>query len=73
MMQKRWGSDLEVRLLAIGLKRDIVILTAVHDSNSYAHRYPCEPPSIPKMGGGIFIPWFTNELCEKWEPLNPYW
>ena len=66
-----WGGDLEVRLLAIGLKRDIVVLTTVCDSASYARRFPCEPPPITKMRGGIFIPLSTDELCGQWESLNP--
>ena len=31
-----WGGDLEMRLLAIGLKRDIVVITEVHDSSTCA-------------------------------------
>ena len=54
--------DLEARLLAIGLKRDIVVLTSARDDVYYARRFPCQPPLIPKMQGGIFNPLSTNEL-----------
>ena len=59
-----WGGNLEVRLLAIGLKRDIVVLTDASNSATYTRRFPCRPPPIPKMTGGIFIPVFTEELCK---------
>ena len=67
-----WGGDLEVRLLAIGLKRDILVLTSTRDDASYARRFPCEPPPIPKMKGGIFIPLTANQLCEHWTSSNPH-
>ena len=66
-----WGGDLEIRLLAIGLKRDIVVLTTVRDGASYARRFPSELPPIANMRGGIFIPLSTDELCRQWESLNP--
>ena len=33
----QWGGDLEVRLLVIGLKRDIVVLTVTQDGSTYVH------------------------------------
>ena len=66
-----WGGDLEVRLLAIGLKRDIVVLTDASNGATYARRFPCQPPPIPKMAGGIFIPVSTKELCIHWKSRNP--
>ena len=66
-----WGGDLEVRLLVIGLKRDIVVLTVMNDSASYARRFPCQPPPIPKMTGGIFIPVTTQDLCKHWKSFSP--
>ena len=66
-----WGGDLEIRLLAIGLKRDIVVLTAACNSASYARKFPSKPPPITKMRGGIFIPLSTDELCRQWQSLNP--
>ena len=50
-----WGGDLEIRLLAIALHRDIVVLTSGTDG-SYARRFPCKVPPLPKMRGGVFIP-----------------
>lgn len=67
----QWGGDLEVRLLAIGLKRDIVVLTVAQDGSTYSRRFPCQPPPVPKMSGGIFIPLSTNELCGQWKSLDP--
>ena len=67
----QWGGDLEVRLLAIGLKRDVVVLSAAHDGSTYARRFPCQPPPISKMRGGIFIPLSTSELCGQWKSLDP--
>jgi len=43
-----WGGDLEVRLLAIGLQRDIVVITS-GVVGSYARRFPHEAPPLPKM------------------------
>ena len=44
-----WGGDLEVRLLAIALHRDIVVLTSGTDG-SYARRFPCKVPHCPRRG-----------------------
>ena len=33
----QWDGDLEVQLLAIGLKRDIVVLTVTQDGSTYVH------------------------------------
>ena len=56
-----WGGDMEVWLLAIALHRDIIVITANSDG-SYARRFSCGPPPLPKMSGGIFVP---NELCAQ--------
>lgn len=52
-----WGGDLEVRLLAIGMKRDIVVITTASNGCScYARKFPCQPPPLPKMrGGSLFL------------------
>ena len=61
-----WGGDLELCLLAIGLKRNIVVITASDNfSCCYARRFSCQPPPIPKMRGGIFIPLTSHELCSN--------
>jgi len=67
----QWGGDLEVRLLAIGLKRDVVVLTAAHDGSTYARQFPSQPPPISRMRGGIFIPLSSSELCGQWKSLDP--
>ena len=48
----QWGGDLEICLLAIGIQREIVITASGNDFTS-ARRFPCHPPPIPKMRGGI--------------------
>lgn len=43
-----WGGDLEIRLMAIALHRDIVVLTSGTDG-SYGRRFPCKaPPHCPR-------------------------
>ena len=64
-----WGSDLELRLLAIGLKGDIMVITEVHDGSTYVRHFPSKPLPIPKMRGGNFIS--SNKLCSQWASLNP--
>ena len=68
-----WGGDLELRLLAIGLKRDIAVITSVDNGKGtyYARRYPCEPKPSQKMRGGIFIPLTCNELFKWWQVAVP--
>lgn len=67
-----WGGDVDLRLLAIGLHKDIVVLTASGNENcTFARRFPCQPPPVPKMRGGIFVPLTTNELCSQWNSMNP--
>lgn len=34
-----WGNELDVRLMAIGLQRDIIVITALHDGSTYAQIY----------------------------------
>ena len=65
-----WGGDMEVRLLAIGLQRDIVVITSSSDG-SYARKFPCQPPPVPKMSGGIFIPLTCDDLCAQWQSVTP--
>ena len=68
-----WGGDLELRLLALGLHRNIVVVTASAGKQhaTHARQFPFEPPPLPKMRGGIFIPLTTRELCELWKSWNP--
>ena len=57
---------MEVRLLAIALHRDVIVITDNSSDGSYARRFPCQPPPLPKMKGGIFIPIKCKELCVQW-------
>ena len=65
-----WGGDLEIRLLAIALHRDIVVLTSAIDG-SYTRKFPCKLPPLPKMRGGVFIPITSDELCNQWHLASP--
>ena len=65
-----WGGDLEVHLLAIGLHRNIVVITAFNGI-TFARKFPSEPPPLPKMRGGIFVPLTTQQLCDQWESWKP--
>ena len=47
------------------------MLTGGSNSATYACRFPCQPPPIPKMMGGIFIPVTTEEMCQHWESYIP--
>ena len=67
-----WGGDLELSLLDIRLKRDIVVITSVDNSeSSYAKRFPCEPEPSQKIRGGVFIPLSCNDLCGLWQCTIP--
>ena len=59
-----WGGDLKVCLLAIGIGRDIVVVTGSGDTFTSAQKFPCHPPPVPKMRGGMYIP---TELSAQWK------
>lgn len=65
-----WGGDMEVRLLAIGLQRDIMVITG-SSVGSYARKFLCQPPPVPKMSGGIFISLTCDDLCAQWQSVTP--
>ncbi|XP_065901931.1 uncharacterized protein [Dysidea avara] len=67
----QWGGDLEIRLLAIALERDVVVISGLQNTFTSARRFPCHPPPIPKMRGGIFIPVNVTELAAQWKYYNP--
>ena len=73
LQSNEWGGDLEVRLLAIAIGRDIVVITGTMNSNVFicARRFLCRPPPVPKMRGGIFIPVDIPELITQWKQYNP--
>ena len=62
-----WCGDLEIRSLAIALHR---VLTSAIDG-SHARKFPCKPPPLPKMRGGVFIPITSDELCNQWHLASP--
>ena len=55
LQPSEWGGDLELRLLAIGIQRDIILVT----SDGFDSRLVSHHP------GGIFISQTCNELCEQ--------
>ena len=59
--------DLEVRLLAIGLQRDVVVATATTNGFTFARKYPSQPPPVTKVAGCVFIPLSSQELCNQWQ------
>ena len=65
------GDDLEVRLLAIGISKEIVVITGFGDTFTSARRFPCHPPPIPKMRDGIFILLDIFELASQWTHYEP--
>ena len=66
-----WGGDTEVRLLAIGIKWDIVVVTALNNqSGSFAQKFVCQPPPLPKMRGGVFVSLTAHELCSQWSTMK---
>ena len=46
-----WGGDIELRLMAIGLKKDILVITDSSVGNAFARKFPHQPPPAPKMKG----------------------
>ena len=64
-------SDLEVRLLVLGIGREIVVITESGVSYTCARRFLCHPPPVPKMRGGIFIPIDITELPSQWKQYKP--
>jgi len=63
-----WGGDLELRLLAIGLQRDVAVVTAATNGSTFGRLYPSQPPQVKTMIGGIFIPLTAEMLCNHWKP-----
>ena len=51
-------------MLAIAIGQDVIVITGSHDFK-YARKFPCNPPPLPKMRGGIFIPVEITELLDQ--------
>ena len=66
-----WGGDLELHLLAIAIGKEIVVVTGSDNKFTSARRFPCHPPPIPKMRGGIFIPVDISQLSSHWKDYKP--
>jgi len=63
-----WGGDLEIRLMAIGLNKQVTLITDSSVGNVFAQKYPCH---VPKMKGGVFIPLTCDNLCTQYDSLLP--
>jgi len=44
-----WGGDIELRLMVVGLKRDILVITDSCNGNVFALKFPFKPPPVPKI------------------------
>jgi len=66
-----WGGDLELRLLAIGLQRDIAVVTAATNGSTFGCLYPSQPPPVQTIIGGIFIQLTAEMLCNQWKHWKP--
>ena len=71
ILQSEWGGDLEIRVLAIAIGRQIIVVTGSGNTFTSARRFPCCPPPAPKMRGGIFIPVNVTELYKEWKNYKP--
>lgn len=49
-------TDLDVRLMAIGLKKYITVITDSESGSVFGRYFPSTLPPIPKMKGGVFKP-----------------
>ena len=38
---------------------------------TYARKFPASKPPVPKMRGGIFVPFTAKEVCEQWNTWIP--
>ena len=67
LQPNHWGGDLELCLLALGLHRNKIVITASIGEQHAAHarKFPFEPPPLPRMRGGIFIPLKIQELVNS--------
>lgn len=63
LQDNEWGGDLEIRLIAIGLKKEVIVITDSTFGNVFARKYPYLIPPVSKMKGGVFIPLTCDELC----------
>lgn len=66
-----WGGDLEVRLLAIGIGKEIVVIIGSGNVCTSACRVPCHLSPVPKIRGGIFIPISIFELSSQGTHYKP--
>ncbi|XP_065884579.1 uncharacterized protein [Dysidea avara] len=69
LRDNKWGGDLEIRLMAIGLKKEVIVVTDSTVGNVFARKYPYQPPPVSKMKGGVFIPLTCDELCAQYDSL----
>jgi len=52
LQDNEWGGNLEIRLMAIGLEKEVTVITDSTVGNVFAWKYPSHPPPVPKVKGG---------------------
>ena len=63
LQDNEWGGDLEIQLMAIGLKKEVIVITDSISRNVFAWKYYYLTSPVSKMKGGVFIPLTCDELC----------
>ena len=57
---------LNLKLMAVDLKKEIIVITDSNLGNVFTHKYPHQPPPIPKMKGSrYFYSVTSDELCSS--------
>jgi len=54
LTNSEWGGDIELQLMVIGLKKDILVITDSSVGNVFVCKFPHQPPPAPKMKEILF-------------------
>lgn len=67
-----WGAALELRLLALGLAHDIVVLTGGSSAIAGARIFPCTAHTATRhMAGGHFEVQSLNDIAHRYHDCDP--
>ena len=55
-------NGVKIQLMAIGLEKEVTVITDSTVESVFVQKYPSHPPTVPKMKGGVFIPLTCNDL-----------
>ena len=58
--------------MAIGLKKEVTVITDSAVGYTFAWKYPCQPPPIFKMKGEVFVLLSGDELCAQYNSSSHY-